>query len=476
MKSHAILGGVVLVSVLVAGCGTEPPYGTRSQEAIRAYAAGMDDFGKFYYADALKHFKDATAADSGFGIAWARIALIHFRTQNFDDARLAGEHAMREIGRATPREGFYIRLLHDFVRFQFDSAAAVADSLIEEYPDDKEAYVQRGILYEFQRDIERAIQSYTKASTLDPEYAQAMMMLGYAYSSIGEQEKALSYMQRYIELAPEAGDPRASYADLLVRVGRYEEALEQYRKALELQPDYWYAMQQIARVYGLMGRLRESEEYVKQYTALLPPTVNREVMNFVTQAGFSMARGRYGEAAEEYRQALRIEPQRGSAAYGLCEAYVKLEEPDSARLLLVGILAELERRNLVGTAAMLDYYLLRSRIAVVEDDLHSALVDCDSALTQATLLTRPYVYRQIAEIDLRKKEYESALTACEEALALNPNDPGPLLTLTRIYDAMGDARMTREIGSRLAAFWAKADADFVHVKELRRILGRVAAA
>jgi thioredoxin-like negative regulator of GroEL len=204
--------------------------------------------------------------------------------------------------------------------------------------------------------------------------------------------------------------------------------------------------------------------------------VNRDVLHLVSQAGFAMARGRYAEAAAQYRQALWIDPRRGSAAFGLCQAYIKLEEPDSARLILAGIYAEMEERNLVGTAAMLDYHLIRSRIEMAENDLHAALADCDTALTHATLLTRPYVYRQIAEIDLRKEEYESALTACEEALALNPNEPGLLLTLTRVYGAMGDARMTREIGGRLAAFWANADPDFVHLKELRRILGRVAAA
>jgi tetratricopeptide (TPR) repeat protein len=476
VRNPSLVGGLVLVAMVLGGCAKEAPYGTASQEAIRAYDKGMDDFGKFYYADALKAFEQATQADSGFAIAWARIAQIYFRTDNRGEASSAIARAIEYSDRATPREGLYIRLLSHFVSYEFDSAAATADTLIREYPEDKEAYLQRGYLFEYDRNYERAIQMYQRAADLDTGCAQAYMSLGYAYSSIGEQEKALAYMKRYIRLAPQAGDPRASYADLLVRVGRYKEALDQYQKSLEIKPDYWYSMLQIARVYATMGKLRESDVYMQKAINLLPPTVNREVMTLTTHAGYDMNRGKYQEAADQYISALTIDSLNGSAAYGYCGALVRLHRPKEAREVLSRILAVLERRNLLGSAAMLDYYLMRSRIAVAEENLQAAQADCDTALSHATLLMRPYVYRQIAEIDLRSKDFESALTACEEALALNPNEPLMLLTLTRVYQAMGDARMTREIGSRLSAFWADADSDFVRLKELRRILGRVAAA
>ena len=476
MRPLPSLGGLWILALLLGGCSQEPPYGTNSQDAIVAYDEGLENFEKFYYTEALKAFERATEADSGFAIAWARMAQIHFRTQNHGEARNAIARALDFSGRATRREAFYIRMFNHLVQYSFDSAAAVSDSLLEEYPEDAEAYLQRGFLFEISRDYEKAIQMYQRATELDTAYAQAFMSLGYAYSSIGEQDKALAFMKRYIRLAPEAGDPRASYGDLLVRVGRYEEALDQYQKSLEIKPDYWYSMQQIARVYAVMGRLRESDGYMQKAIALLPPTVNRDVMTLTTRAGFDMSRGQYSKAAEKYTKVLAIDSLNGSAAYGLCGALTRLDNPADARLVLSGILNELGRRNLLGSPAMLDYYLMRSRIALVEGDLPGARTDCDTALSYATLLARPYVYRQIAEIDLRAEDFESALTACEEALSVNPREPLMLLTLTRVYHAMGDVGMVREIGSRLTEFWADADPEFVHLRELRRMLGRAATA
>ena len=378
--------------------------------------------------------------------------------------------------KATPREAYYIVILDHMISFSFDSAAAVTDELIRNYPDDKEAYLQRGQLFEIARDYEQAIRMYHRASQLDSGYAQAIMSLGYAYSSVGEQQKALAYMKRYVMLAPEAGDSRASYADLLVRMGHYQEALEQYRKSLEVQPDYWYSMQQIGRVYATLGRLRESEAFMQQAIALFPPTVNKDVPSLVTRAGLDMYRGKYREAADQYLEALSIDSLSGGAAYGLCRAFLRLKEPALAREVLAGIHAEMGRRNLLESPAMLDYYLLRSRIALAEKNLDAARADCDTALVHATLLTRPYIYRQIAEINISAKDFQSALSACEEALAPNPNEPSMLLTLTRVYHAMGDIRMTREIGSRLSAFWSDADPDFILLSELRRLLVHPAAA
>ena len=99
---RGILPGLALVSLLLGGCGSEPPYGTDSQDAIRAYDAGMDELGKFYYAEALQDFERATEADSGFAIAWARMAQINYRLQNFGEARSAITRALEHRGKGNP--------------------------------------------------------------------------------------------------------------------------------------------------------------------------------------------------------------------------------------------------------------------------------------------------------------------------------------------------------------------------------------
>ncbi|MBP1679616.1 MAG: hypothetical protein H6Q29_1527, partial [Bacteroidetes bacterium] len=81
-----------------------------------------------------------------------------------------------------------------------------------------------------------------------------------------------------------------------------------------------------------------------------------------------------------------------------------------------------------------------------------------------------YVHREMAEVYLKQGQIEPALDACAEALSINTNAPQALLTLTKVYHAQGDLRMTREVGERLQNLWKDADPDFKDAAELKRLL------
>jgi tetratricopeptide (TPR) repeat protein len=357
-------------------------------------------------------------------------------------------------------------------RLHFDTKAAAeaADSLISLYPDEKEAYLFRGNLFEMNKNFDGAIRSYQKAVDLDTGYALAVMSLGYAYSAVNEQEKAVSQMQRYIRLAPEAADPLASYADLLVRAGRYEEALGQYRKSLQLKPDYWYSVREIGRVYATMGRLREAGEQFHRAAQLLPRSRQMEASILAADAYLDFHRGKYEDAIRQYTEALRMDTVNDDAAFGMVYALGKLRRFGEAMQTVEGITREFERRHLSGSVAMLGFHLMRARLLTEEDSLAEARAACRQALDFSTALTRGVVYQQFARIHLKEKALEPALDDCEEALRINPNAPETLLTLTEIYRDKGDLRMTREIGGRLLELWKHADADFVELSILKHLL------
>jgi tetratricopeptide (TPR) repeat protein len=455
---------------LFSGCGSEPEFSTSSQSAVQHYNEGVSLFEKFYYREAIEAFKQALEADSTFALAWGRIALTHSRTRAMQPAQDAMAKAKEYAPGVTRRERLYISLWNNFIDYSFKDAGLVADSILLLFPDEKEAYHTRGQVYEVNKEYDEALQMYQTALEMDTGYPLAAMSLGYLYSTIGEQEKALKYMQHYIRLVPETADPRASYGDLLVRVGRYSEALEQYERSLELKPDYWYAIQETGRVHAILGRLRAADKYYRRSSAMLPQTPTLEATMLTRLAGFDMRRGKYREAIRQYRQALEIEPYYGSAAYGLTYALISGHRFGEARQMVSGVYAETRRRGLTESAVMIDFHVLKARLLEEEDSLDEALSQCEKALEYSNPHNRAYVYRQTARINLKQRAYESALFACDEALAMNPNSPDGLLLLTRVYHAQGDVKMTREIGGRLLKLWSRADPDFRDLKELRRLL------
>ena len=468
---------LALLALVTAGCGNEPRHLTTSSEkALQYYSEGVSLYANFYFAEAGEAFERALKEDSTFAMAWARSAMLSFSSENEGEAKKKIEMASHLAGRASERERLFIRMWYLLIHYDRTGAMAVADSLIERYPDETEAYVLKGRLLEYTKNLDRAIQVYQRAIQIDSSYAPAVMSLGYAYSTAGEQEKAIVQMQRYIRLVPDAADPRASYADLLFRAGEYAEALAQYQKSLEIKPDYWYAHTQIGRIYLVFGRLTEAREELIEGLEVMPKGPSREASILAVDANINVMRGEYRAAVEQFQQAFGKDSMNFSAAYGVVSALSKLGEFEEANKTVDRIGLELERRNLSTSIAMLGFYLMRAQVLTEEDKLDQAREMCDNALAFSTPLTRTAVFRQLAEIEMKERSYDAAFMACDEALRLNPNNPHVLFILTELYKATNDVRMTQEIGSRLLTLWQNADPDFQKLIELRQILRRKASA
>jgi tetratricopeptide (TPR) repeat protein len=472
MNCFAIDRLLILVPLVLAlGCSEERRITTQSAKALEFYTTGVSQWEKFYYSEALRAFDEAIRLDSSFAMAWARRAVLDEGTQNSIRARIGIARAVTLLPLVTKYEQMFIRLQSYKLNYSNQQAMDLADSMILLYPQEKEVHLIRGNLYEFDKNLEDAIRSYRRAIKVDTSYALAVMSLGYAYSTIGEQEKAVEQMERYIRLAPEAADPRASFADILLRVGRYDEALNQYQQSLALKPDYWYSMTQIGLIYLLKGRLKVANEQFHKGFASLPESPQLKAIRFAVDGNMNLLRGQYKESTRQYEEALQLDSSNIEAAFGLVNAFRNLHEFKRADEVLKSIFMEFEHRNLLQSQFMRGYNLAKSKLLLDQGEYQNARALCDSALEFSTAFTRGPVFQQIAEINIREKQYEDAFDACEEALRVNPNYPDALLTLVKAYHSKGDAAMTWEVGSRLLEFWKNADPDFLSLHDLQALLG-----
>lgn len=461
---------IVVVAALIAGCRDDVRWTTTDPSAVVWYEKGVQAWQQFLYPEAFAAIDSALSRDPTFAAAWGRKALLLYSTGDLTTARAAISRAQSLAVDATPRERDIIRLWSLRITDRRQSEAALADSLIARYPDDPELYLIRGQCYEGDRKYEAAVQAYAQSVERDTGFALGVMSLGYAYSTLGEQDRAVEYMQRYIRMAPDQPDPRASYADILIRAGRYEEALEQYRAALAIKPDYWYAVREIGTVYLIKGRLRDAERQFDEAAHMLPPNAATESGMLRMRGVLDIQRGQFGDAVARLRAAQIVDSSFMNQAYQLAFALSRLKRFSEAREVVDSTLAEIERRGLEGTQYMEVYHLIRARVYTEAGELDSAKAACDEALELANPLTRGRVYLHLARVHLAARNWEGAMDAIERALAVNPEAPEVLQTLTMVYAGMGDNAMAGEIGRRLLMIWREADADYRPLLELKRTL------
>lgn len=461
----------MLIALLFLSCGDDRTLTTSSQEALKAYHEGVARLQLFSYTEAKASFERALQADSNFAMALARLALVHRRTENETAANATIARAMQKSNNASRHERMFIRLLDHWLHYRYEQAGAVADSLISLYPKDAEPYVLRGNIYETTQNFDAALDLYARAVEADTSYALGTMSLGYAYSTRGDFDKAIEAMQRYIRLVPNEADPRASYADILLRVGRYDDAFTEYQRSLELNPDYWYSMARLGDVYTIWGRLNEAEE---QYNRALTKTVvnnQASAAHIATKGVLALLRGNYSEAVRLCEQSLALDSANFRAAFVAAHALLKQKKFSDAERVIERVRDEIQRRNLGESTVMLEFHLLRARRFTEQRLFEQALASCDSAMEHGSEFTRSAVYLMQGNIFQSKGDNEEALDALEGALRYNSNSPEALLTLTKVYKAMGDQKMTASIARRLFDLWKNADPDFQSLIELKKLVG-----
>ena len=192
---------------------------------------------------------------------------------------------------------------------------ALRDALREE-PDDPLAH---GILARVLLDLDRADEALESASTtiaLAPDLSLGHVARAQALLSLGRFDEAEDSAHEAIRVDPEDPDPWVLLTGSFLGRGRLEDALSAADKALSLDPESETARG--LRAFALAMSRSETgwQEAADQTLAVAPGSSLAHV--FSGQA--HLVRGGEREAAERFREALRLDPTSELAQEGLADA------------------------------------------------------------------------------------------------------------------------------------------------------------
>lgn len=157
------------------------------------------------------------------------------------------------------------------------AAAAAGDffTAIEEYtmaieldPEFADAYNNRGVAYQALGDYEAAIEDYTRAIEANPEYAIAYRNRGLAYLDLGDDDAAIEDFSAAIEIDPNYADAYYSRAYVYLQTDQYELAIEDYTRVIELIPGVATYFLSRGFTYELNGDAEESAADYYEYAML----------------------------------------------------------------------------------------------------------------------------------------------------------------------------------------------------------------
>lgn len=207
---------------------------TKSPEAYDLYLRGRHFYSQMTQTTslrALECFRDATAVDPAYALAWAGIAHTHLSLLWNSDKKASevANHA-RESARQAVNHGASVAEAHTAlgtVHFLLDWDWTAAE-----------------------RHLRRAV-------ALDPSSSQSHWMLGHVLSLQGRHDEAKGEAGRARELDPLDALSHTMSAQIAFSARDLDEAVRHAREALRAEPDDWVAHWQLGQAYEQLNRVDE---------------------------------------------------------------------------------------------------------------------------------------------------------------------------------------------------------------------------
>lgn len=397
--------------------------------------------------------------------------------------------------------------------------------------------------YFAQGDLARASQYLKKVLAANPNHFESLLYSGIVASESGDARSAESLLRRAIERRTEGFLAHFALGGLLARQGRFSEAaaelkiacriapvaaarillgqverelgnvdaaVEEFEQALKDDPQSEEANFQLGLVYLEKNKLRkaleafqraleinprrmELQEAVrtlkKRQVGGLPPVAGPAAESF-RRAEECAAFGRFRQAGDFYRQALKEDPENGTvqisyamlcAAMGLsreaaatcrkilgggaeemvaaaaCSTLAELLRSDGDKTEAARVVEDFLKKYDSAAARTIGFYELASNLADSDEDLNEALDYASRSLEAAPDELKPFSLSAMGWVYYRKKDYETAIELLRRSLD-SAASPVTLQRLGMAYLAAGraeEAKVTFRRSKTVAARGAR---------------------
>jgi tetratricopeptide (TPR) repeat protein/glycosyltransferase involved in cell wall biosynthesis len=319
-------------------------------------------------------------------------------------------------------------------------AEQVYKLLLQDQPDYVDALNMLGALVYEDHRYDEALGYFDRVLHLKPG-ADSLNSVGIVLKAQGKLDEALEHYQQAIELKPDQPEILSNFGNVLKDRGDLEDAIATYQKALELRPNYAEAHNNLGIVYKEQDKMAEA---IACYEAAiqLKPTYAEAFNNL----GIVLRiQGKLEAAIQQFEQAIALKPTYAEAYTSLASAYQQQGNPEAAIAQYTKLLelkpTNAEAFNNLGLAyqqqgkieeAMAAYaqaLVHRPNYPNVSNNLGNLLLDAgrmDEAIQayQQAIADRPNyaeAYNNLGNAYQRQSNYEQAVIYYRKALESRPN-------------------------------------------------------
>lgn len=322
----------------------------------------------------------------------------------------------------------------------------------------KEKDYRNGLSFLRRGEYSAAKVEFSKATKIDPAYADAHFQLGQSYILMQQPNEAYQEFARTIDLRPDDYRARLAMANLLILRRDFTQAKEQTAFLLKQRPTDPAVHSTIASLLAaegdIPGAIRETEQTIalapghwEPYLslALLQMKVGqpdaaesdfkkviemdpKEVRARVLLGSFYQSTGRAADAEQQFREGMAIAPDNMAPRQALARLYMSEGKTGDAEHILLQARQDLPR-DPDATLALSNFYFVTGN----QDKAIAEYAALYQERPNDTVVKKKYI-----QLLIQTRRYDQAQKLNDEILQLNPGDNDALVDRSEIQISEGD--------------------------------------
>jgi len=291
--------------------------------------------------------------------------------------------------------------------------------------------------------LERAIELFSRSTTLDPKFALGFARLAEAQRLSYALKRDKGMLEKAGQNAAEALRLNSDLAPVQVALGRVQAmrgnndlAFASFERALRIDPNDAESSQAIARQYEKLGRLKDAEAAYRRAISLNPDSISIHD----SYGNYLFRQSRHEEAAQQWQNVIRIAPDHAAALVNLGSALSetgKIAEAISMYQRAVELKPSSMGLSNLGTA----YSRANRYMDAVGVYRRAIEMDAKDSMVWGNLA---YVYSWMKDNKQALATFDHAIELAEAKRRQNPRDAYVHSDLAQYYAKKGDSRLAIE--------------------------------
>jgi tRNA A-37 threonylcarbamoyl transferase component Bud32 len=345
----ASLAGLALV-IWAVWYVRQPSAHVPGREVALLYEQGVDAMreGSYYKASVL--LRQAVERDSEFALAHAHLAeaLLEMDfTERAKDEMLSVSGLVRDFTVYPRPDALYLEAMHSTVSKDYEGAILDYEEIVKLDPRQPQSYLDLGRAYERNNQVEKALSSYTEATSHNNSYAAAFLRLGTLHARQASQAGAADAFDRaqrlYAGLGNKEGEAAVRYqrGRLFVGLKNEAEARGEFNEALRLARETNNTYQQVQALLQLALVQEDGEKVARDAVAMAQSSgMNDQVANGFNTLGIVLLKRLDLDGAEynfnqtlQYARTNNLKRYEALASFNLSSVRERQGRPDEAEQL-----------------------------------------------------------------------------------------------------------------------------------------------